>query len=96
MAEDTDGVNAVGSRAALGKLDAAITRLLEELGEAREKAATLAKVGSGSGETSDPQELAGRVRKLESENEELRERLESGHEIARRLMAKIRFMEEKK
>ena len=96
MAEERSAVNAPGSPEALGKLDGAITRLLEELEEARERAAELAQIGDGVGDTSDPRELAGRVRKLETENEDLRDRLASGHEIAQRLMAKIRFLEEKK
>ena len=88
MSEDSNG--------AVVRLDEAVERLLARLEETRAEAAALAAVGTGTGETQDPAELAGRLRRLEAENEELLERLRSGHDIVQRLMAKIRFLEEKK
>ncbi len=70
-------------RAALDRLENAVSRLLAELEDTR------------SSNGPDPRDLARRVRVLEDENEDLRERLSGGHEIAERLMAKIRFLEEK-
>ena len=88
MSEDSNG--------AVVRLDDAVERLLARLEETRAEAAALSAVGTGTGETQDPAELAGRLRRLEAENEELLERLRSGHDIVQRLMAKIRFLEEKK
>jgi len=83
-------------KAAMAMLEDSVERLLVELDEARSGAAALASLSSETADPADTQELAIRIKSLEGENQDLRERLASGRGIAERLVAKIRFLEEKK
>ena len=84
MATTSGQASESGGEAAFTRPEAAVDRLLGQLEESR--------AGAGA----DAVELARRVRTLEGENADLRERLTGGREIAERLTAKIRFLEEKK
>jgi predicted RNase H-like nuclease (RuvC/YqgF family) len=89
-------------RQAFQRLEGAVGRLLEELAtlkrrsdaaEARvaEVEALLRRFTKG---TADPADLERRTRALETENEELRTRIEEAREGVDRLLARIRFLEE--
>ena len=84
-----------GSGTAISRLEDAVDRLLAELAEARAGAAALASAGSGK-DPANATEMALRIEALEGENQDLRDRLSSGRGVAERLVAKIRFLEEKK
>jgi len=96
MAARAAGKKKGGGNTAIGKLEGAVDRLLAELQEARTNATALASLASESGDPADVQALAMRIKALEGENQDLRERLSSGRGIAESLVAKIRFLEEKK
>lgn len=89
-------------RAALQGLEAAVGKLLERVrdldkrvdkSEARrlEVEDLLKRITTGD---ASPAEMHGRLRDLETENEELRRRLNDGRETVESLLAKIRFLEE--
>ena len=87
--------NGDAGRDALARLEAAIQRVLGELEDARQSASTLGAAAERSGAL-DVEALRRRVDSLREENDSLRERLTRGFDIAERLAAKIRFLEEKK
>lgn len=89
-------------RAALARLDEAVGELLTRaehrrthLEEARERSreleVLLRKFGQGE---EDPSGLQARIAELTKENQELRARVEKGREAVKRLLARIRFLEE--
>ncbi len=91
-------------RAALQSLEAAVGRLLERvqaLSRAAEKAddrraeveELLRRITTGD---ESPASMHVRLRALEAENGDLRERLAKGRETAERLLARIRFLEEQR
>ena len=96
------GQTSTREREALSRLDEAVGGLLDELerlrkehGEATSKAAELEELLANFVEgESEPGALVERVRELESENGDLRVRLEEGREGIRRMLARIRFLEE--
>jgi predicted nuclease with TOPRIM domain len=91
-------------RVAFKALDAAVGRLIHELATAKDRAA------DAESETTELQELlrrftgdeaeAGRlltrIRNLEGENSDLRERLERGRQGVDRLLARLKFLEEQR
>jgi len=91
MAAATAETRKTQEMAAIAKLEGALDRLLDELQEVRSGAAAVE-----SGDLGDARRLSARVKDLEGENQELRERLTAGLGIAERLAAKIRFLEEKR
>lgn len=91
MAAATAETRKTEEMAAIAKLEGALDQLLDELQEVR-SGATAAE----SGDLGDARQLSARVKDLEGENQELRERLTAGLGIAERLAAKIRFLEEKR
>lgn len=94
----------VDGGAALKRLDRAIDRALAEVGDLRERLRTaerrsveleslLERFDSGSER---PGDYVERVKVLESENLDLRERMEQGREAVQRLLSRIRFLEEQR
>ena len=87
--------------AALQRLEAAVSRLLEQhaAGVARAEAAEARTVELAelvkrfTGDDADAGRLMGRLKGLEQENAELRSRLERGREGVERMIARIRFLE---
>ena len=83
------------------RLQEAVDRLVEELGRARSRAnaaetktAELAKlVERFTGNEVEARELVSRLKSVEEENEDLRNRLEQGREGVERMIARIRFLE---
>ncbi len=88
----------------MDRLTEAVDRALAELGAAREKAKEageraergeqlLRQLADGR---QDPAALAERVAQLEAENEDLRDRIGRGREAVDRILASIRFLEERR
>jgi predicted nuclease with TOPRIM domain len=101
--EDKSG-EPVGERAALKALEGAVGRLLDHvrtLSTRAEKADArraevedlLRRITSGD---ESPAHMHVRLRELEVENEDLRDRLGKGRETVERLLARIRFLEEQR
>lgn len=81
-----------------GAVEATLIRiggLERDLDEARRQASEMEELlrKFSQGETA-PSEMAERLRLLEEENRDLRDRLQSGKEGVKRLLARIRFLEE--
>ena len=99
---EADGTSA-GDQA-LDRLEDAVERALAELETARRAA----KEAEGRAERSehllrqlvdgrqDPAALADRVARLEAENEDLRDRIGRGREAVDRILASIRFLEDRR
>ena len=91
-------VESAGLRAlesAVGELIGRVRALEGELRSARERNSEAeAALEKFSADDRAPMELAKTARTLETENANLRDRLERGRETAERLLAKIRFLEE--
>lgn len=88
----------------MDRLAEAVDRALAELGAAREEAKEageraergeqlLRQLADGR---QDPAALAERVAQLEAENEDLRDRIGRGREAVDRILASIRFLEERR
>lgn len=91
-------------RAALERLGEAVDQAVRQVGELRDRAraaesrtreleALLARFSSGE---EDPGAYIERLKALEDENSDLRGRIEHGREAAKRLLARIRFLEEQR
>lgn len=103
MSGSADSAPAGAERDALARLEAAVARSVERI---RALEAELLRAGSGveaprearpePGGEGAAADRSDRSRALERENEELRRRLEEGREGIRRLLAKIRFLEEQR
>ena len=86
---------------AFAALEGAVTRALESLTKATQRAAAAEQTSAELNETmqkftGDPQEAGDvltRLKVLEDENADLRQRLEHGREGVERLLAKVRFLE---
>lgn len=89
-------------RQALSQMEGAVGRVLDEMTRLRERTrraetrvrdveALLRRFTRGD---DDPAQLQRRVSDLQSENEDLRVRIEEGREAVERLIARIRFLEE--
>lgn len=91
-------------RAALAALEGAVARALERVDElerdavsARARARELEGLLSAfSADDEAPDRMVARVRRLELENGDMRERMEEGRRSVERLLAKIRFLEEQR
>lgn len=89
---------------ALAPLEAAVERALEEVRAVRERAAEAEARAERNEQLlrqfvdgrEDPGALASRVAQLEAENEGLRARIEQGREGVDRILASIRFLEERR
>jgi hypothetical protein len=87
---------------AFGRLEEAVagtlarmTRLRDDLSEAQRQGRNMQELlRKFTGGEEDPTELAGRLREMESANEDLLERLAKGRAGVERLLARIRFLEE--
>jgi chromosome segregation ATPase len=81
-------------REALARLDKAVGKLLDErialLGRVGELEALLDRMRKGK---ADPVELQSRLSRMESENRELKGRIEEGREGIDRLLSRLRFLE---
>jgi hypothetical protein len=81
-------------REALARLDKAVGKLLDErialLGRVGELEALLDRMRKGK---ADPVELLSRLSRMESENRELKGRIEEGREGIDRLLSRLRFLE---
>lgn len=102
---DSGGSNGQGPEvAALRTLELAVGRALariEELGtravEAEARSAELAEiVRRFTGDRKDAERLLSRLDRLESENTDLRTRVDRGREGVERLLARVRFLEDRK
>lgn len=99
-----DKVEPGAERAALKALEGAVSALLDEVGrlkkrtgKAEGRAAELQDLLERvTGGDADAAETHARLRDLENENRELRERLGEGRETVDRILAKIRFLEEQR
>ena len=88
-------------RVALGELDRAVTRMLEQLTELRSRVQVAEQKSVELEEvvrrfTGNPEEtgrLLSRLEQIQSENLDLRERLHAGREGIDRVLARIRFLE---
>lgn len=91
-------------RAALQALEGAVGKLLDQV---RALSTRVEKADARRDEVEDllrritagdenPAQLHGRVRDLENENADLRQRLDEGREGVERLLAKIRFLEDQR
>ena len=95
------GDNAKASESGFQRLQEAVDRLLEELGRARSRAdaaeaktAEMARlVERFTGNEMEARELVSRLKSVEKENEDLRDRLNQGREGVERMIARIRFLE---
>lgn len=98
MAETTESME----REALTRLDRAVSRMMEELEQMRERVrrsetkardaqALLQRFSDGD---DDPARQHDRMMALEEENRELRDRLREGREGVERILGRIRFLEE--
>lgn len=93
-----------GDRQALSRLEAAVTRILEETARLRARArdgeTRLAELEAllrrFEGGEDDPARLQERLSRVEAENRELRTRIREGREGVERLLARIRFLEDRK
>lgn len=99
---EADG--AVAGNRALDRLEEAVERALKELRAARD-AANEAEVKAKRSEQlmrqlvdgrQDPAALAERVAQLEAENEDLRDRIGRGRAAVDRILASIRFLEDRR
>lgn len=97
----TDGADAVPGEV-LAELEESVGRLLAALRGVRERheasevrvrqlEEVLKRLQQGE---SDPVELQERIQALEAENQDLRDRVTQGRDGVRRLLARIRFLEE--
>ena len=85
-------------------LEAAVARAIEEVRAARQRAADAEARAERSDQLlrqfvdgrEDPGALAGRVTELEAENERLRSRIEQGRAGVDRMLASIRFLEDRR
>lgn len=85
-------------------LEEAIDRLIEELRAARQEAEAARERASRGDELlrqfadgkQDPAALAERAKDLEAQNEELRDRIRRGREGVDRILASIRFLEDRR
>ena len=91
-------------REALDALEGAVARALERVAELeldRETALARSRELEGllsafSADGEAPDRMVARVKRLELENQDMRERMERGRESVERLLAKIRFLEEQR
>lgn len=89
---------------AMEPLEAAVARAIEEVRAARQRAADAEARAERSDQLlrqfvdgrEDPGALAGRVTELEAENERLRSRIEQGRAGVDRMLASIRFLEDRR
>ncbi len=89
---------------ALDPLESAVERAVEEVRVARERAAQAEARAERNEQLlrqfvdgrEDPGALASRVAELEAENESLRARIEQGREGVDRMLASIRFLEDRR
>ncbi len=83
-------------------LERAVSRLLDELEASRERETAARKQLRETQKSVKGLDTVGgpgvleRLRTLEAENEDLKQRISDGREIGQRLQAKIRFLEERK
>jgi hypothetical protein len=81
-------------REAFARLERAVDKLLDEraslLGKVRELESVLERLKKGK---ADPVELQSRIARMETENRELRGRIEEGREGVDRLLGRLRFLE---
>ena len=90
-----------GGRDGFSRLEDAVGELLDRLAETRVRAhaaesknAELAElVRRFTGDQAEADQLMNRLKALETENEDLRSRLERGREGVERMLARIRFLE---
>lgn len=88
----------------LKRLDRAVGRLIDALEKERERSrqakgrvAELEKLLKRFEKNGvDPTALSGKVKRLQKENRELKSRIKRGREGAERVLAKIKFLEEKR
>ena len=87
--------------AAFARLEGAVAQLLTSLGDAQQQV-TAAEARSAemaelvkrfTGSEADASQLMGRLKRLETENTDLRTRLERGRAGVDRMIARIRFLE---
>jgi septal ring factor EnvC (AmiA/AmiB activator) len=91
-------------QAALKRLERAVTLALKQLGEAREHAQEAAARSSEyetlvrrfTEDEDEPGRMLSRLQILETENQDLRTRVEKSREGVERMLAKIRFLEEQR
>ena len=89
---------------AMEPLEAAVERAIEEVRAARQRAVEAEARADRSDQLlrqfvdgrEDPGALAGRVTELEAENERLRSRIEQGRAGVDRMLASIRFLEDRR
>lgn len=104
MSKPGDNAENGTERAALQGLETAVGKLLDrvrDLAKRADKAETrraevedlLKRITTGD---ESPADMHGRLRHLETENEDLRGRLGEGRETVERLLAKIRFLEDQR
>lgn len=90
-----------GSEGGFARLEDAVGELIDRLSETRIRAqaaeaknAELAElVRRFTGDEGEAEQLMSRLKALETENDELRDRLERGREGVERMIARIRFLE---
>lgn len=95
------GDNGTPEGAAFDRLEAAVSRLVDEAADATRRAdAATAKNGELSellqrftGDEGEAGELVARLKSLESENAELRGRVDAGRAGVERMIARINFLE---
>lgn len=91
-------------RQALARLESSVTRILEEVARLRSRAreaedrvkdleGLLRRFTKGD---VDPASLQARLAQLESENEDLRERIHEGRAGVERLLSRVRFLEDQR
>ena len=101
---EADGAPAAGDSAGMDRLEEAVERALAELDAARDAAREAEERAQRSDKLlrqlvegqRDPAALAERVAELEAENEDLRDRIGRGREAVDRILASIRFLEDRR
>jgi hypothetical protein len=86
-----------GEREALARLESAVGRLLDErvalIGRVSELESSIAGMKKGK---VDPVALQARLAQVESENHELKGRIDAGREGIDRLLSRLRFLEDQR
>lgn len=104
MSRPERSVGEAPERAAIQRLDTAVDQVLDQVRDLRarvravegrnsELEALMARFETGS---DSPGDFVQRMRALEAENGDLRGRIERGREAVERLLARIRFLEERR
>ncbi len=104
MSNRGDELSAASRVPALDPLETAVERAIDEVRAIRERSAQAEARAERSEQLlrqfvdgrEDPGTLASRVAELEAENEVLRARIEQGREGVERMLASIRFLEERR